>query len=50
LAKAERKGVKIHLPKDFLCGQDLKSSEGKYFTEKTGIPDGMMGLDCGEIT
>jgi len=47
LAKAERKGVKIHLPKDFLCGNDLKNKEVKYFTDKTGIPDGMMGLDCG---
>jgi phosphoglycerate kinase len=48
MAKAEAKGVQIHLPSDFLCGREFKQdTEVKYVTEADGVPDGWMGLDVG---
>lgn len=51
MAKATAKGVKIHLPVDFVCGTKLDaSSEVKLFDLKSGIPSGWLGLDGGELT
>jgi phosphoglycerate kinase len=48
MAKAEAKGVQIHLPVDFLCADrfapDAKIRESDA---QDGIPDGWMGLDVG---
>ena len=48
MEKAKAKGVKIHLPVDFLCG-DKFDAEAKIQTvdDKTGIPTGWIGLDVG---
>jgi phosphoglycerate kinase len=48
IAKAEQKGVKLHLPTDFLCASTLDATEFQKFDLKNGIPDGLMGLDAGE--
>ncbi|KAF8386064.1 pgk-1 [Pristionchus pacificus] len=48
LEKAKAKGVKIHLPLDFVCGD--KFAEDATVTNVTaaeGVPDGQMGLDVG---
>ncbi|GMR32674.1 hypothetical protein PMAYCL1PPCAC_02869, partial [Pristionchus mayeri] len=48
LEKAKAKGVKIHLPVDFVCGD--KFAEDAVVTAVTasqGVPDGQMGLDVG---
>ena len=51
ITEAKNKGVKIHLPLDFLCGTKLDAStEIKYCDINTQIPDGWIGLDCGEKT
>ncbi|KAI8848979.1 phosphoglycerate kinase [Chytridium lagenaria] len=49
LEKAKEKGVKIYLPSDFVTADkfDANANTG-YATNETGIPDGWMGLDCGE--
>ena len=46
--KAKAKGVKIHLPVDFVCG-DKFDADAKIQTvdDKTGIPAGWIGLDVG---
>ncbi len=48
MEKAKAKGVKIHLPVDFLCG-DKFDADAKIQTvdDKTGIPTGWIGLDVG---
>ena len=48
IEKADKKGVKIHLPVDFQTG-DAFSNDANigYATDKDGIPDGLEGLDCG---
>jgi len=58
LSNAEKKGVKIVLPVDFVCGSkdffsgdfDKANVETKTVkrSDADGIPDDMMGLDCGE--
>lgn len=47
--KAAEKGVKIHIPTDFICSDKLDGT-GKIFsrTETEGIEDGFLGLDIGE--
>lgn len=47
--KAASKNVKIHLPVDFVTGDSFSETAnvGKA-TVESGIPDGCMGLDCGE--
>ncbi|KAF2401399.1 phosphoglycerate kinase [Trichodelitschia bisporula] len=47
--KAKQKGVEIVLPVDDVTA-DKFSADAKtgYSTDETGIPDGWMGLDCGE--
>ncbi|OAA53320.1 phosphoglycerate kinase [Cordyceps fumosorosea ARSEF 2679] len=46
--KAKAKNVKVVLPTDFVIADkfDKDAAEG-YATDKDGIPDGWMGLDCG---
>ncbi|KAL2353892.1 phosphoglycerate kinase-like protein [Cryomyces antarcticus] len=47
--KAKKNGVKIVLPTDYITG-DKFAADAKtgYVTDADGIPDGWMGLDCGE--
>lgn len=49
MSKAKSKGVKMHLPVDFVTGDSFSETAnvGKAAVE-SGIPDGSMGLDCGE--
>jgi phosphoglycerate kinase len=47
-AKAAARGVKIHLPVDFVCGDKFDAeAQTKIVTDKEGVPDGWMGLDAG---
>ncbi|XP_016286680.1 phosphoglycerate kinase 1-like [Monodelphis domestica] len=48
MSKAEKKGVKLTLPVDFITADkfDEHASSGQA-TVESGIPDGWMGLDCG---
>jgi len=48
IEKAKTKGVKLHLPIDFITGDKFAEDAkvGKATVEE-GIPDGWMGLDCG---
>ncbi|CAG9530321.1 unnamed protein product [Cercopithifilaria johnstoni] len=49
--KAKNKGVKIHLPIDFIIADDFKEdAQFKTADLKSGIPDGWMGLDIGPET
>lgn len=51
MAKAKKRGVKIHLPVDFVCAQSLKKDQKTIDrTLKQGIQKGWMGLDAGEET
>lgn len=48
MEKAEKKGVKIHLPEDFVTGDKFADDAAVgTATVSSGIPDGWMGLDCG---
>ena len=47
-AKAAAKGVKIHLPVDFICADKFApDANTKAATDKEGIPAGWEGLDSG---
>jgi phosphoglycerate kinase len=51
LAKAESKGVKIHLVEDFVCADAFKAdANAQVLTKEQGIPDGWLGLDIGPKT
>ncbi len=51
LRKAEAKGVKIHLPVDFVTGDKFgPDANVGAATDKTGIPAGWEGFDCGPET
>lgn len=51
MAKAQEKGVKIHLPTDFITGDKFASdAQVATATIESGIPDGWMGLDVGPRT
>ncbi|HYE07932.1 MAG TPA: phosphoglycerate kinase [Planctomycetota bacterium] len=51
LAKAETKGVLVHLPVDFLAADRFAPDATiKPATVESGIPDGWEGLDCGRET
>jgi phosphoglycerate kinase len=51
MAKAEKKGVKIHIPTDFVCADKFAAdAKSEYKTEKDGIPEGWLGLDIGKNT
>lgn len=48
MEKAKAKGVKIHLPVDFVCADDFSPEANTQPAEASaGVPDGWMGLDCG---
>jgi phosphoglycerate kinase len=48
MAEAEQKGVKITLPVDFVCSSKFgEDGEIAKATAEAGVPEGMMGLDCG---
>src|SRR5688572_7065907 len=51
LKKAEAKGVKIHLPVDYVTGDKFgPDANVGAATDKTGIPAGWEGFDCGPET
>lgn len=48
LEKAEKNGVKIHFPVDYVVADSLdKPTQIAEATDESGIPDGLMGLDVG---
>lgn len=48
MSKASSKGVKIHLPVDFVTGDSFsETAKVGASTVESGIPEGYMGLDCG---
>jgi phosphoglycerate kinase len=51
MAKAKEKGVKIHLPTDYVCADNFAADANtKIKTNKEGIEDGWLGLDIGPDT
>ena len=51
LAKAAQKGVRIHLPTDFLCADKFaEDAQVEIRTENEGIKEGWLGLDIGPAT
>ena len=49
MEKAKAKGVKVVLPVDYITADKFdKNANPGTATDKDGIPDGWMGLDCGE--
>lgn len=49
MEKAKKMGVKIYLPSDFVTADKFSADASSgYATKEQGIPDGWMGLDCGE--
>ncbi|VDM31328.1 unnamed protein product [Hydatigera taeniaeformis] len=48
MQKAKVKGVKVHLPSDFITGSKFaEDAEVGTATIESGIEDALMGLDCG---
>ncbi|XP_065886243.1 phosphoglycerate kinase-like isoform X2 [Dysidea avara] len=48
VAKAEKKGIKLHLPVDFVTADKFdKDANVGAATIDSGIPNGWLGLDCG---
>lgn len=48
MAKAKAKGVKIHLPVDYVCGDRFaEDAQVKPADDASGIPAGWLGLDVG---
>ena len=48
IAKAKDKGVKIHLPVDFICADKFApDAQTQTADDQAGVPSGWMGLDCG---
>ncbi|XP_072170878.1 phosphoglycerate kinase-like [Diadema setosum] len=48
MEKAEKNGVKVHLPVDFVTADKFdENAQVGEATVSSGIPDGWMGLDCG---
>ncbi|SPO04069.1 probable phosphoglycerate kinase [Cephalotrichum gorgonifer] len=48
MAKAKKNGVKVVLPVDFVTADDFSPNANTgSATDKDGIPEGWMGLDCG---
>eukprot|EP01017_Pseudomicrothorax_dubius_P015937 TRINITY_DN1816_c0_g2_i1.p1 TRINITY_DN1816_c0_g2~~TRINITY_DN1816_c0_g2_i1.p1 ORF type:complete len:430 (-),score=155.41 TRINITY_DN1816_c0_g2_i1:185-1474(-) len=51
MAKAKEKGVKIHLPVDFVCGEKFENgTRSETRTLSAGVPEGWLGLDNGPET
>ncbi|KAI9862572.1 MAG: phosphoglycerate kinase [Trichoglossum hirsutum] len=49
MEKAKKHGVKVVLPVDYITADKFaKDAKTGYATDAEGIPDGWMGLDCGE--
>lgn len=49
MEKAKKNNVKIVLPVDYVTGDKFApDAKTGYATDSDGIPDGWMGLDCGE--
>ncbi|KAJ3287838.1 phosphoglycerate kinase [Borealophlyctis nickersoniae] len=49
--KAKSKGVKLYFPLDYVTANKFAAdAETGYATKEQGIPEGWMGLDCGEKT
>jgi len=49
--KAKEKGVKLHIPTDFLCADKFEANaKVEYRTDKEGVPEGWLGLDIGDKT
>ena len=49
MEKAKKNNVKVVLPTDFVTADKFdKDAKTGYATDSDGIPDGWMGLDCGE--
>jgi phosphoglycerate kinase len=49
IEKAKKNNVKVVLPVDYITGDKFsKDAKVGYATDEDGIPDGWMGLDCGE--
>ncbi len=50
LEKAAAKGVRVHLPADFVCGSTFaESAEVRTTKPNEPIPDGWLGLDVGPV-
>jgi phosphoglycerate kinase len=48
MEKAQKNKVKIHFPVDYVTADKFdKNATVGHATDKEGIPDGWMGLDCG---
>jgi len=48
---AKKKGVKIILPVDFVCGNKFENpTEIATHDLQSGVPDGWLGLDAGPKT
>ncbi|KAG9327712.1 hypothetical protein KVV02_006416 [Mortierella alpina] len=46
---AKAKNVKLYLPVDYITADSFSATaKTGYATDETGIPDGWLGLDCGE--
>jgi phosphoglycerate kinase len=51
VTKAKERGVKLHLPVDFICADKFDpAAQTQIASEVDGIPDGWMGLDAGPKT
>jgi phosphoglycerate kinase len=51
MEKAKAKGVKIHIPTDFVCADKFAAdAKVEYRTDKEGVPEGWLGLDIGKDT
>lgn len=49
IEKAKKHGVKVVLPVDYITADKFaKDAKTGYATDKQGIPEGWMGLDCGK--
>jgi phosphoglycerate kinase len=49
MEKAKKHNVEILLPTDYVTASKFaKDAESGYATDSDGIPDGWLGLDCGE--
>ena len=49
MEKAKKYNVKIILPDDYVTASSFSNdAEVGYATDKDGIPEGWLGLDCGE--
>jgi phosphoglycerate kinase len=47
--KAKKNNVKIVLPNDYITADSFsKDAKTGYATDEDGVPDGWMGLDCGD--